>query len=265
MVFIPAYRCEKQIGRVLAQFTPAIAQRFAEIVVVENRSPDGTLEAARLGLAAIEGCPVTLLQNDENYSLGGSHKVAFNYCLAKGYDYLVVLHGDDQGRISDILPYLEDGNFERYDCLLGARFMPGSQLNGYSILRIIGNYVFNAVATCLTGRLIYDLGSGLNLYKATALAGNYYLNFPNFLLFNEYMLLYFTDQKKSLKFFPISWREEDQASNAKLFSIARSLFSIFFNYAFRRRRLLHTSHCPENNWPYHVAFSNTNRPEGANK
>lgn len=79
LLFIPAYNCAAQISRVLAKLTPEIASLFAEIIVVENRSTDNTLTVASEGLATIKGCKVTLLQNDENYNLGGSHKVAFNY------------------------------------------------------------------------------------------------------------------------------------------------------------------------------------------
>ena len=99
LLFVPVYNCEKQILRVLDSISPDIAERFAEVVVIENRSTDGTLKSAKHGLSKIKNCKVTLLQNDENYSLGGSHKVAFNYMLEHGYDYLVVLHGDDQGDI----------------------------------------------------------------------------------------------------------------------------------------------------------------------
>ena len=51
LVFIPAYNCAPQIGRVLAQFDAVPAGRFAEILVLDNGSKDGTQQAA---LAAAE-------------------------------------------------------------------------------------------------------------------------------------------------------------------------------------------------------------------
>lgn len=87
--------------------------------------------------------PVRLLRNDQNYGLGGSHKVAFGYAAAHGYEHLVVLHGDDQGAIADLLPILNDGTYKKYDCCLGSRFMKGSKTGGYSALRTWGNYGFN--------------------------------------------------------------------------------------------------------------------------
>ena len=110
LVFIPVYRCEKQLPRVLARIAALgeDAALFSQILIVDNRSPDGTREAA---LAAMKQLPVpaALIENDENYSLGGSHKVAFDYALTHGFDYVVVLHGDDQADLADLVPYLRRG------------------------------------------------------------------------------------------------------------------------------------------------------------
>ena len=53
------------------------------------------------------GFPIKVLKNRENYGLGGSHKVAFNYAIENNFDYIIVLHGDDQGSISDMIPVLK--------------------------------------------------------------------------------------------------------------------------------------------------------------
>ena len=45
MLFIPAYNCEKQVVRVLAQLDEEVLPYFEEILVVNNRSTDGTEKA----------------------------------------------------------------------------------------------------------------------------------------------------------------------------------------------------------------------------
>ena len=86
LVFIPAYNCEKQVPRVLEQLLdPKIAPWLGECIVVNNRATDGTEAAVQRWMAAHPEVPVTLLRNDENYGLGGSHKVAFGYAAAHGY------------------------------------------------------------------------------------------------------------------------------------------------------------------------------------
>jgi Glycosyltransferases involved in cell wall biogenesis len=79
LVFIPMYNCAAQIPRVLAQFDdPSVMPWVDTVLCVDNRSTDGTLDAAR---SALEHCPVptrVLLRNDDNYGLGGSHKSPSN-------------------------------------------------------------------------------------------------------------------------------------------------------------------------------------------
>lgn len=231
LLFIPAYNCEKQILRVLHSITSEIEEKFAEIVVIENKSTDGTLKSAELGLSEITNCKVTLLQNDENYSLGGSHKVAFNYMLEHGYDYLVVLHGDDQGDIHDILPIIDSGEYLNYDVLLGSRFAKGSKLIGYSKFRIFGNVVLNTILSVLTRTKITDMGSGLNMYSRSFLSSKFYILYPNDLTFNIYSLFYGIWKKSKFKFFPLTWKESDQVSNAKMFKQARNILKLTFEFA----------------------------------
>ena len=52
--------------------------------------------------------------------MGGSHKVAFNYAIENNFDYIIVLHGDDQGSISDMIPVLKNGAFKSMTAVLEA-------------------------------------------------------------------------------------------------------------------------------------------------
>jgi len=126
LLFTPMYNCEKQIVRVLGQMDNEISKYISEWIVVNNRSTDSSERVVKEYLSS-HGVPVKvrLLRNDENYGLGGSHKVAFDYAIKNGFEYVIVLHGDDQGDLSNILPYLKSGEYRRYDCFLGARFMKG--------------------------------------------------------------------------------------------------------------------------------------------
>lgn len=117
LLFIPMYNCEKQIVRVLGQLTDEVCSYLTEVIVVNNRSTDGGEEAV-INFLKENDIPVEirLLRNDDNYGLGGSHKVAFQYAIDHEFDYVIVLHGDDQGDISNLLPYLKNGLYRKYDC-----------------------------------------------------------------------------------------------------------------------------------------------------
>jgi glycosyltransferase involved in cell wall biosynthesis len=213
------YNCANQIGRVVSQVERAVAAGVdLAVLLIDNRSRDDTLEMARTALARAALPEAWLLQNNDNYGLGGSHKVAFGFARDHGFDHLIVLHGDDQGSLADILPLLAAGEHVLTDALLGARFQPGARLQGYSRLRTVANHVFNAIFSIVAGRRLYDLGSGLNLFRTAIFDDGFHWRYADDLTFNYYLILGLVHHGRTIGFFPISWREDDQVSNAKLTS-----------------------------------------------
>ena len=104
LVFIPMYNCESQIPNVLKRFGTDKSELFRQILIVDNRSKDNSLEAAKQAADTLNlGIHIKIVRNLDNYNLGGSHKVAFNYAIDNSFDYIVVLHGDDQGDVKDII------------------------------------------------------------------------------------------------------------------------------------------------------------------
>ncbi len=230
LLFIPAYNCEKQIVRVLEQLGPAEMAFISKVIVVNNQSTDNTEQAVLDFMHAHANLPITLLRNRENYGLGGSHKVAFGYAIEHGYDYVIVLHGDDQGSISDFIPVLAKGYYRKHDCILGARFMRGSKLEGYSAIRTIGNIVYNFLFAFVVRKRIYDLGSGLNMYSTKMLKPAFYDRFPDNLMFNYLMILASQYYGHDIKFYPISWREDDQISNVRMANQALKVLEMLKDY-----------------------------------
>ena len=235
MIFIPMYNCEQQIGRVLNKINNDVCNNFDKILIVDNGSTDNGVTVAKELLKKINGISSTIVKNSDNYNLGGSHKVAFNYAVDNNYDFLVVLHGDDQGDINDVLPIFGSDDYKKLDCVLGSRFMNDSKLKGYSKFRIYGNICINLVASVICRRFIKDMGAGLNLYNVDMLKNKFYLDFPNGLTFNYYLLFYTAAKKLKFKFFPLTWREDDQVSNLNLFNHVKEWLGVIFKFIFNRK------------------------------
>lgn len=231
LLFIPMFNCEKQINRVLERVlqTGDDINVFSEILIVDNQSLDNSVECAKKKASQIP-IPVKICVNKQNVSLGGSHKVAFNYAVECGFDAIVVLHGDDQGDIFDIIEHIKSGEADKHESYLGSRFMKESRLINYSRFRILGNVIFNKYLSLKLSYPIKDLGAGLNYYKTSYLQKKFYISFPDTLNFNVYMLLYGIYSNSSFDFFPLSWKEEDQTSNAKFLSQAADIFRLVDMY-----------------------------------
>lgn len=243
LLFIPVYNCEKQIPRVLSQLSDEVCSYLSEVIIIDNRSTDHSETTTRQYLQ--KNPPVvktSLLRNDDNYGLGGSHKVAFDYAVTNHFDYIIVLHGDDQGNICDLLPYIRKEEYRQYDCFLGARFMKTSRLQGYSRFRTAGNYIYNILYSLVCGYKIYDLGSGLNMYNVSILENRFYMRFTDNLIFNCCMLMGGTFYRHRTKFFPISWREDDQISNVKMMNQAVATIRLLGDFMINRKEFVLAEH-----------------------
>jgi len=235
LLAIPAYRCEKQISRVLDEIDDKLASRFAEIAVIDNGSPDGTVKAALTYKKNGRLKNLRIYQNVDNYNLGGTHKVAFLHAKRLGLTHVLILHGDNQAKSSEanlLLDYAK--SHPETQTVLGSRFSKGSKLEGYDWKRIGGNRILNIVYSVLTGRSCKDLGSGLNLFALNDLNQKTYLEFADKLTFNFELLLDLIKRDVNFAYLPITWREDDQMSNAGNLSVAKIAFVNVIKWRFSK-------------------------------
>ena len=89
--------------------------------------------------------------------------------------------------------------------LLGARFMKGATLQGYSLLRTYANTAFNLIFSAVARRRFCDLGSGLNLFRRAIFDDGFHLKFADNLTFNYFLIFGLADTGKRFAFFPINF------------------------------------------------------------
>ena len=76
------------------------------------------------------------------------------------------------------------------------------------------------------------------MYKTDILKSNFYHKFPDKLTFNCCMLFAADYYNHDIKFFPLSWREEDQISNVKMFSQSKITLLIALKYRLNKKFVL---------------------------
>jgi glycosyltransferase involved in cell wall biosynthesis len=237
LLVIPTYNCEKQIARLLKNSADAINTYFDEVLVIDNGSRDETVNSTISSMDVIK-ISAKVIQNKENISLGGSLKTGFLYASQNAFDYVGVLHGDDQANLSDLLPILMKLKQDGVDLAIGARFHSKSNLIGYSNFRKIGNRLLNLYCIICTRRKIDDLIAGLNLFKVSKLDVNQILSYPDDLTFDVHILLRAIHLKHKIEFFPITWTEDDQVSNAKVVRQATIILGLLTKYLLFRDKAL---------------------------
>lgn len=232
LVGVPCYNCAPQIVRVIAALSELQLPATMTVVFVDNGSTDGTLEAV---LAAATHLPRYLvLKNLRNYGLGGSQRILFGHALAHGFDRVAILHGDDQAVPAELALLL--GHVAERRChVLGSRFSAGARRIGYQRSRVLGNLGLNLFFSVVLRRRIEDLGSGLNLFDVELLRQIDLRTLGRGFSFNFELLLSFIDHRQPFEFYPITWRETDQTSNARNLRVAASMLSSWARWVTGRR------------------------------
>ena len=232
IIAIPAYNCAPQLPRVLAGLDPERAKSVHEVWVVDNGSTDGTADVAVEHAAGWSNLRV--FRNRRNVNLGGTHKTVFLKAREAGATHVVILHGDDQAKAEEAYDLIGLAAAGGAQTILGSRFARGSRLHGYDMKRIFGNRVLNTVFSVGTFRALSDLGSGLNLFALDDLDSRNYLRFGDRLSFNYELLLDLIRRRVRFRYLPITWREEDQVTNARNVRVFSEGLSILARWRFRR-------------------------------
>ena len=86
------YNCEKQVVRVLDKINKS-KLNIDKVLVVDNGSQDNGIENIQKYLNKNTFVyDITVMQNKNNYGLGGSHKVAFKYAIENEFGYVITVH-----------------------------------------------------------------------------------------------------------------------------------------------------------------------------
>ena len=229
ILFIPVYNCEVQIKRVLASISNTqLADKIDGLLIIDNRSHDNTVNSVIESIADLDFKNIWVYRNSLNYNLGGSHKIAFNLATQWHYKHLITLHGDDQADVKDIFKILTLIETDSYDMILGSRFMKGSKIDGYSFFRVFGNFVLNFAVSFRMLKFISDLGSGLNAFSSDFMKESFFAGCSDSLTFNNHLILCDRLRDRKRVFFPITWTEKDQVSNARVFRQAYEIVKLIY-------------------------------------
>jgi glycosyltransferase involved in cell wall biosynthesis len=227
-VFIPIYNSAEAIQSVILDLSSYSWSENIYFYFLDNCSSDETIEITIKSLKQSRLKQAQVLRNQTNIGLGGSQKVAFTFAHKNAFEAIAIFHGDYQPTAEDLSGSIKDFKLTKVDAVLGSRFLPKSKREKYSKIRFVANVALNLVYSLRFFRLVSDLGSGLNIYKTSALPD--YKSLPNDLAFNCNLLILQLKKRNTILWRPIEWRQGLAASNLKSFDLGlKSLKSLIVN------------------------------------
>lgn len=171
-VLIVTYNAAATILGVLKRITPNVWDNVEEVVIFDDASADPTFELA-VGIQSLASIPkLKALKNPRNLGYGGNQKAGYRYFMERGFDIVVLLHGDGQ-YAPEILSHLYHPIVEgRADAVFGSRMMKdygGPLKGGMPLYKFLGNRILTKLENSALGLGLTEFHSGYRAYNLHAL------------------------------------------------------------------------------------------------
>lgn len=195
-IIIPAYNEDEIIGGIVTEIRTLYPE--FEVIVINDGSSDDTVKMAKDAGAIVYSHP---------YNIGNGAAIKSGIRIASG-DVLVFMDGDGQHDPQDIAGLLE--YFPDFEMVVGAR----STTHHASLIRALGNKIYNFLASYVAKFPIQDLTSGFRAVKSD-IARNFLYLLPNTYSYPTTLTLGVLRSGKSVKYLPINIRKR-KMGNSKI-------------------------------------------------
>ena len=164
LVVIPTYQERANVEVVLERVRAAAPG--ADVLVVDDNSPDGTAAAAEA--VAVRLGRISVLRRPGKGGLGSAYRAGFAWGRARGYDVFVEMDADlshDPRAIPALLREIDRGA----DLAIGSRYVHGGATPTWPPMRRLLSRAGNLYARVLLGLTTTDATSGYRAYTRRAL------------------------------------------------------------------------------------------------
>jgi len=164
VVVVPTYDEAENIGDLLAAIRASVPE--ADVLVVDDSSPDGTADLAEKAAADLSA--IEVLRRPVKDGLGNAYREAFGRAIDGGYDVIVTLDADfshDPAVIPVLIDLVEHGA----DLAVGSRYVAGGATPNWPRYRLALSRYGNHYAGWMLGLSLRDATSGFRAYRADLL------------------------------------------------------------------------------------------------
>jgi dolichol-phosphate mannosyltransferase len=163
VVVIPTYNERENIEALLSA---VLAETEADVLVVDDESPDGT-GALVEELTRSNPRISVLRRRGKKRGFGASYIDGFSHTIEQGYLFVVQMDADFSHNPKDIMR-LRDA-LENSDLAIGSRYVRGGQAKKWGVVRRIISRGGSLYARFVLGVSVRDLTGGFKCWKAEAL------------------------------------------------------------------------------------------------
>jgi len=168
LVGLCTYNEAENIGPILARLRDVMP--LAEILVVDDNSPDGTPDLVRAW--ARDDPMVHVIVRENERGLGGAIRRAIRFAIDHEYDFFLNLDADlshDPAELPELLRVAQ-GPPPR-DVVVGSRYVEGGSIVGWPLRRRVMSRMLNRFASLFLRLPVNDCSGSMRCYRVEALRG----------------------------------------------------------------------------------------------
>ena len=139
----------------------------ADILIVDDSSPDGTADWVEEKMQTDPR--LKLIKRSGKLGLGSAVLAAMDYAVQNGYDFLINMDAD-LSHPPRFLPEIRAKAEEGIDVVIGSRYIPGGNIEGWSYTRRLMSQAINLYARYLLGLKTRDNSGSYRCYRVTLLS-----------------------------------------------------------------------------------------------
>lgn len=171
-ILIVAYNAITTLVSVLERIPSRVWDDVEEVAIFDDASHDATHILAA-GYKLISGnVKIKAFKNEKNLGYGGNQKHGYQYFMDKGFDVVVLLHGDGQ-YAPEILDHLYQPIIRsEAEAVFGSRMLPdyGGPLKGrMPLYKYVGNRILTTFENISLNMNLSEFHSGYRAYSLSAL------------------------------------------------------------------------------------------------
>lgn len=217
LIFIVCYNAEKSIESVLDRIPKDIweSKSFStEILIIDDQSPDRTFHMAEEYRRRRPQWNLTVLYNPKNQGYGGNQKIGYWYAIKKGFDAVVLLHGDGQYAPEYLGQMIEPILGGEADVVFGSRMIHKlDALKGHMpMYKWIGNQILTFIQNRLMKSHLSEFHTGYRAYSVPALASVPFEHNSNYFDFDTDIIIQMLETQKRVKEIPVPTFYGDEIS-----------------------------------------------------
>jgi dolichol-phosphate mannosyltransferase len=162
-VIIPTYNERDNLELIVTRVRTSVPS--ADILIVDDNSPDGTGEIA--DKVAVGDTHVHVLHRQGKSGLGTAYIAGFRWALDAGYDVMVEMDADGSHDPEDLPRML--AALETADLVIGSRYVPGGTVVNWPKSREALSRGANVYVRLMLGIAVHDATGGYRAYRAQTL------------------------------------------------------------------------------------------------